>query len=225
MAAGDVAKPAQAEHAKLGLQQVAGLVEPGLPLVDPCPRVGDRIGQEPRDALRRGIRRMHLDRQEQLVGIQRSAEQIIAVGIAEVARERRAVQAILIDRPVGLAPALVYRQLDIVGRHVLQRVVQPVEPSGDIHLVGGVREHAGDREHRHDAVALHQHDVVGDVILERDLLAQQSLGDVSHCSRPPGRTAAVASAGFPAWSCRFPWSAPRSGSCGTSGSRTTSAAA
>ena len=71
----DIAEPAQAERAELRLQQIANLVEPVLALVDPGPRVGAGIRQEPHDALRRDVRRVHLDRQEQPVRIQQTAEQ------------------------------------------------------------------------------------------------------------------------------------------------------
>ncbi len=43
----DIAKSAQTEFAQLHLQQIADLVQPVLPFVDPGPRVRDRIGQEP----------------------------------------------------------------------------------------------------------------------------------------------------------------------------------
>jgi hypothetical protein len=90
------------------------------------------------------------------------------------------VQPRLVARGVGLAAALVDRQLDILGRDVLQRVVQPVEPRGDVGVVGGVGENSISREHRQDAIAPGQHHVVGDVIFERDFVAEQSLRAPSH---------------------------------------------
>ena len=150
--------------------------------------------------MRRDVRRVELHRKEQPVRIQQAAEQAVAIGRVELARERRPVQPRLIARRVGLAAALVDRQLDILGGDVLQRVVQPVEPRGDVGLVGGVGEHPIGREHRQDAVAPGQHDIVGDVILERDSVAEQGLGALSHCSPPRGPSAPAGSAGFPA--CR-----------------------
>ena len=98
----DVAESAQTERAELRLQQIADLVEPVLSFVDPGPRVGAGIRQEPHDALRRHVRRVHLDRQEQPVRIQQSAEQAVAIGRVELARERRLVQPRL-DSPTGSA--------------------------------------------------------------------------------------------------------------------------
>jgi hypothetical protein len=49
----DIAEPAQTEPAELRLQQIANLGQPMLALVDPGPRVGAGIGQEPHHALRR----------------------------------------------------------------------------------------------------------------------------------------------------------------------------
>jgi hypothetical protein len=82
------------------------------------------------------------------------------------------------------APALVDDELDIVGGDVLQRIVQLVEPRQEIVLVRGVRAYAVDREHCHDAVAFGQHDVIGDMVLERDLVAEQRLECLKHWTRP-----------------------------------------
>ena len=59
----DIAEPAQAERAKLRLQQIANLVEPVLSRDDPGPRVGAGI-RRPHDALRRDVRRVELHRKE-----------------------------------------------------------------------------------------------------------------------------------------------------------------
>ena len=82
-----IAQAAQAERAELRLQEIADLGEPVLSLVDPGPRVGAGIRQEPPEALRRDVRRVELDRQEQPVRIQQTAEQAIAIGRVQLARE------------------------------------------------------------------------------------------------------------------------------------------
>lgn len=94
-------------------------------------------------------------------------------------------------RRFGFAAALINRQLDILGRDVSKRVMQPVEPSSDVDLVGGVGKHPIGRKHRQDAIALSQHDVVSDVILERNFVAQQGLLALRHLTPPRGRTAPV----------------------------------
>ncbi len=105
----DIAKAAQPERAELHFQQIADFVESVLSFVDPCPRVGDRVGQEPSHALRCRRRRMHLDRKDQTVRIQQPAKQAVPIGCVQLARERRAVQPRLVARRVGLATALVDR--------------------------------------------------------------------------------------------------------------------
>ena len=196
----DIAQTPQPEHAELRLQQIANLVEPVLALVDPGARVRAGIRQEPSDALRCGRRRMHLDRQEQAVRVQQAAEQARAIGRVELARERHPVPPSLVARRFGLATALIDRQLDILGRDVFERVVQPVEPRGDIGVVGSIGGYPVGREHRQDAIAPGQHDIVGDVVFERNFVAQQGLGALSHLTPPRGPTAPAGSASFPA--CR-----------------------
>ncbi len=71
---------AKPERAELRFQEIANLGESVLSFVDPGPRVGARVGQEPSHALRRRRRRMHLDRKDQTVRIHQAAKQAVPIG-------------------------------------------------------------------------------------------------------------------------------------------------